>query len=45
MGAQGSPMLEEGVFLELLKNAIKQSFFTKDFLTELVHELDEALSK
>lgn len=41
----GPPMLEESVLLELLKNAIKQSFFTKDFLKELARELNEALSK
>jgi len=41
----GPPMLEESVLLELLRNAIKQSFFTKDFLKELARELDEALSK
>lgn len=36
---------EENVLLELLKDAIRQNFFTKDFLTELAHELDQALSK
>lgn len=38
-------MYEENVLLELLRNAVRQGFFTKDFLTELAHELDQALSK
>jgi len=38
-------MLEESVLLNLLKGAIKQDFFTKDFLKELASELDRALSK
>lgn len=41
----GPPMLEESVLLELLKNAIKQSFFTKDFLKKLARELHEALGE
>ncbi len=41
----GPPMLEESVLLELLKNAIKQTFFTKGFLKELACELDKALTK
>lgn len=42
---QGSPMLEQNVLLNLLKEAIKQGFFTKDFLKKLASELDAALSK
>lgn len=42
---QGAPMLEENVLLELLKDAIRQDFFTKNFLRELRRELDDALSK
>lgn len=42
---QGPPMLEENVLLNLLKGAIKQDFFTKDFLKELAGELNKALSK
>jgi len=42
---QGPPMLEQSVLLNLLKGAIKQGFFTKDFLKELASELDRALSK
>jgi len=38
-------MYEENVLLELLKDAIKQGFFTKDFLKELRRELDGALNK
>ena len=40
---QGSPMLEESVLLSLMKEAIKQGFFTNDSLRELSRELDEAL--
>lgn len=32
-------MLEERVFLDLLRDAIKQGSFTKDFLRELKREL------
>jgi len=42
---QGSPMLEQSVLLNLLKEAIKQGFFTKDVLKELANEVDEALNK
>lgn len=38
-------MYEENVLLELLKDAIRQGFFTKNFLKELARELDQALSK
>ena len=38
-------MYEEDMLLELLKDAIRQNFFTKDFLKELARELDETLSK
>lgn len=37
---QGPPMLEEGVFMELIRNAIRQGFFSRDFLEELDHELE-----
>jgi len=36
---------EENVLLELLKKAIGQNFFTKDFLKELAGELNKALGK
>jgi len=42
---QGSPMLEEDVLLNLMKEAIEQGFFTNDFLKGLARELNEALSK
>ncbi len=42
---QGPPMLEQSVLLNLLKEVIKQGFFTKNFLKELASELDRALSK
>jgi len=42
---QGSPMLEESVLLNLMKEAIKQGLFTKDFLKGLARELDGALSR
>jgi len=38
-------MYEEHVFLELLKGAIRQGFLTENFLREVAHELDRALSK
>ena len=42
---QGPPMLEQSVLLNLLKEAIKQGFFTKDFFEELAHESHETLTK
>lgn len=36
---QRPPMLEEAVFLELMKKAIKNGFFSKDFLKSLANEL------
>ena len=36
---------EENVLLELLKDAIRQGFLTKNFLRQLTRELDKALSK
>lgn len=42
---QGSPMLEETVLLNLMKDAIEQGLFTKDFLKGLAGRLDGALSK
>lgn len=42
---QGSPMLEEGVFLKLLQGAIRQGLFGKNFLTELNKELELALKE
>ena len=41
----GPPMLEEDTFLELMRGAIKQGFFTKDFLDKLKYELESSLSK
>jgi len=38
-------MLEESVLLNLMKDAIDQGFFTKDFLKGLARELDGASSK
>ena len=38
-------MYEGNVLLQLLKYAIRQDFFTKNFLRELARELDRALSK
>ena len=42
-GTQGfanrPPMFDEGIFLELLTDAVRQGFFTKDFLRELKREL------
>jgi hypothetical protein len=43
--AQFASKYGEAIFLPLLKDAIRQSFFTKDFLKNLAHELDQALSK
>ena len=42
---QGAPMLEEGVLLRLLRHAVGQDVFSKDFLKELAGELNKALSK
>jgi len=36
---QGSPMLEEFTFLELMKQAIRSGFFSQDFLKSLANEL------
>jgi len=38
-------MYEENVLLELLKDAMGQNFFTKDFLKELAGGLDKVLNK
>ena len=40
---QGSPVLEEDNLLQLLKDAIRQEFFSKDFLTELANEVNKGL--
>ena len=40
----GAPMLEEGVLLELLKDAIANGMFTKSFLKKLKAELDAAIA-
>jgi len=40
---QRPPMVEENVLLKLLSQAIKQGFFTNDFLRDLNHELQSAL--
>jgi len=42
---QGSPMLEESVLLNLMKDAIKQGLFTNGFLKGLARELHEASGK
>lgn len=48
-GTQGfanrPPMFEEGIFLELLTDAIRQGFFTRDFSKKVAIELVKALSK
>ena len=48
-GTQGfanrPPMFDEGIFLELLRDAIRQGFFTKDFSKKLAIELVKSLSK
>lgn len=36
---------EENVLLKLLKDTIRQNFFTEGFLKELAGELNEALNK
>jgi len=41
---QGAPMLEEDVLLTLLKDAISQNLFSKNFLGELASELGGALN-
>jgi hypothetical protein len=38
---QRPPMLEEALFLELMKDAIKEGLFSKDFLTALAKELEK----
>lgn len=40
---QFAPMYGEDCFLPLLKEAIRQGFFSQDFLEELAHELEAAL--
>ena len=40
---QGSPMLEEGALLSLLRQAIEKGFFSGGFLRKLHQELDKAL--
>lgn len=37
---QGPPVLEEGVLLALLKEAIRKDFFSSDFVAELTNELE-----
>ena len=48
-GTQGfasrPPMFDEGIFLELLTEAVRQGFFTRDFSKNLNIELVKALSK
>lgn len=39
----GSPMLEEGIFLELMKDAIGKGLFSKEFLHKLGRELRSVL--
>ena len=38
-------MYEENVLLELLKDAIRRNFFSKDFLRELIHDIEDALNE
>jgi hypothetical protein len=38
-------MYEENVLLELLQDAFRKNFFSKSFLTKLIREIDDALSK
>ena len=40
---QGSPILEEGTLLNLLKQAIEKGFFSNKFLSELYRELGRVL--
>ena len=40
---QRPPMLEESALLELMKEAIRQEFFSKDFLEELGREFKSVL--
>lgn len=40
---QGPPVLEEDSLLQLLKEAISQNFFGRDFIEELASELNKAL--
>lgn len=42
---QFAPKYGEDLFLPLLKEAIRQRFFTKHFMEDLAHELKEALSQ
>lgn len=48
-GTQGfanrPPMFDEGIFLELLRDAIRQDFFTRGFSGKLAVELVKTLSK
>ena len=41
---QRPPMLEENVFLDLMRDGIRKGLFSKSFLKELDHELKSALS-
>lgn len=43
--ANRPPMFDEGVFLELLTDAIRQGFFTRDFSKKVAIELVKALSE
>ncbi len=40
---QGSPMLDEDAFLDLLRQATDKGFFSQKFLVDLYHELGKAL--
>ena len=42
---EGLLILEEDTFLELLKLAIKQGFFTEGFLRSLKGEIESSLNK
>jgi hypothetical protein len=42
---QFAPMYGEDCFLPLLKEAIRQRFFSADFLKKLANELNQALSR
>ena len=40
-----APMFDEGVWLELLTDAIRQGFFTRDFLKRLTFKCVDALAE
>ena len=42
---EGPPMLEEGVFLELIKDGIQKGLFSKSFLKKLDNEIQSSLGR